>query len=130
MMLSGSRPNRSTLGCGSPCMPRGRCGTGRKCTATSILFILFRPRALPVRSRNIVSYQRQLSNGLHIGMLVRHGLRHTALTWVADAGVDLHILQRSPDIRIRQSRLANWSGAAVAGRYRRRQRMSVEYRAD
>ena len=26
--------------------------------------------------------------------LVRHGLRHTALTWMADAGVDLHILQR------------------------------------
>jgi integrase len=35
-----------------------------------------------------------LSNGLHIWMLVRHGLRHTALTWMADAGVDLHILQR------------------------------------
>ena len=26
--------------------------------------------------------------------LVRHGLRHTALTWMADAGVNLHILQR------------------------------------
>jgi len=26
--------------------------------------------------------------------LVRHGLRHTALTWMADAGVQLHILQR------------------------------------
>jgi integrase len=26
--------------------------------------------------------------------LVRHGLRHTALTWMADAGVDLHLLQR------------------------------------
>ena len=26
--------------------------------------------------------------------LVRHGFRHTALTWMADAGVDLHILQR------------------------------------
>jgi integrase len=26
--------------------------------------------------------------------LVRHGLRHTALTWLADAGADLHILQR------------------------------------
>jgi integrase len=26
--------------------------------------------------------------------LVRHGLRHTALTWMADAGVELHILQR------------------------------------
>jgi hypothetical protein len=38
--------------------------------------------------------------------LVRHGLRHTALTWMADAGVDLHILQRSPAIRIRRSRLA------------------------
>ena len=25
---------------------------------------------------------------------VRHGLRHTALTWMADAGVDLHLLQR------------------------------------
>jgi integrase len=26
--------------------------------------------------------------------LVRHGLRHTVLTWMADAGVELHILQR------------------------------------
>jgi integrase len=25
---------------------------------------------------------------------VRHGLRHTALTWRADAGVELHLLQR------------------------------------
>jgi integrase len=24
---------------------------------------------------------------------VRHGLRHTALTWIADAGVELHLLQ-------------------------------------
>ncbi len=38
--------------------------------------------------------------------LVRHGLRHTALTWMADAGIDLHILQRSQAIRIRRSRLA------------------------
>lgn len=26
--------------------------------------------------------------------LVRHGLRHTALTWMTDAGVELHLLQR------------------------------------
>ena len=26
--------------------------------------------------------------------LVRHGLRHTALTWMADAGIELHIVQR------------------------------------
>jgi Phage integrase family len=26
--------------------------------------------------------------------LVRHGLRHTALTWMANAGVELHLLQR------------------------------------
>jgi integrase len=26
--------------------------------------------------------------------LVRHGLRHTALTWMADAGIELHVLQR------------------------------------
>jgi integrase len=26
--------------------------------------------------------------------LVRHGQRHTALTWMADAGIELHILQR------------------------------------
>jgi integrase len=25
---------------------------------------------------------------------IRHGLRLTALTWMADAGIDLHILQR------------------------------------
>ena len=30
----------------------------------------------------------------HAPGLVRHGLRHTALTWMADAGIDLHILQR------------------------------------
>ena len=31
-----------------------------------------------------------------IGMpgLVRHGLRHTALTWMADSGVPLYVLQR------------------------------------
>jgi integrase len=31
---------------------------------------------------------------LGLSGLVRHGLRHTALTWMADAGVELHILQR------------------------------------
>ena len=32
---------------------------------------------------------------LELAGLVRHVLRHTALTWMADAGVDLHILQRA-----------------------------------
>lgn len=36
----------------------------------------------------------QLVTELGLGGLVRHGLRHTALTWMADAGIDLHILQR------------------------------------
>ncbi len=31
---------------------------------------------------------------LGLSGLVRHGLRHTALTWMADAGVELHPLQR------------------------------------
>jgi len=31
---------------------------------------------------------------LGLGGLVRHGLRHTALTWMADAGVELHLLRR------------------------------------
>ncbi|MFD7025481.1 tyrosine-type recombinase/integrase [Promicromonospora sukumoe] len=31
---------------------------------------------------------------LGIAGLVRHGLRHTALTWMADSGVQLHVLQR------------------------------------
>lgn len=31
---------------------------------------------------------------LGIAGLVRHGLRHTALTWMADSGVPLHVLQR------------------------------------
>ncbi len=35
-----------------------------------------------------------LVRDLDIAGLVRHGLRHTALTWMADAGVDLHMLQR------------------------------------
>lgn len=31
---------------------------------------------------------------LGLAGLVRHGLRHTALTWMADAGIELHMLQR------------------------------------
>ncbi|MGW2091504.1 tyrosine-type recombinase/integrase [Promicromonospora sukumoe] len=31
---------------------------------------------------------------LGIAGLIRHGLRHTALTWMADSGVLLHVLQR------------------------------------
>jgi integrase len=36
----------------------------------------------------------ELVAGLGLPGLVRHGLRHTALTWMADAGVELHLLQR------------------------------------
>ena len=36
----------------------------------------------------------QLVSELGLQGLVRHGLRHTALTWMADAGVELHLLQR------------------------------------
>jgi integrase len=32
--------------------------------------------------------------GLGLTSLIRHGPRHTALTWMADAGVELHLLQR------------------------------------
>jgi integrase len=35
-----------------------------------------------------------LVDDLGLAGLVRHGLRHTALTWMADAGVELHLLQR------------------------------------
>ena len=36
----------------------------------------------------------ELVSELGLQGLVRHGLRHTALTWMADAGVELHLLQR------------------------------------
>jgi integrase len=36
----------------------------------------------------------KLVTDLGIAGLVRHGLRHTALTWMADSGVALHVLQR------------------------------------
>ena len=36
----------------------------------------------------------QLVAELGLEGLVSHGLRHTALTWMADAGVELHLLQR------------------------------------
>jgi len=36
----------------------------------------------------------ELVKELGLPGLVRHGLRHTALTWMADAGVPLHVLQR------------------------------------
>jgi integrase len=36
----------------------------------------------------------KLVKQLGVEGLVRHGLRHTALTWMADSGVALHVLQR------------------------------------
>jgi integrase len=36
----------------------------------------------------------QLVTDLGLPGLVRHGLRHTALTWMADSGVSLYMLQR------------------------------------
>jgi Phage integrase family len=36
----------------------------------------------------------ELVEDLGLAGLVRNGLRHTALTWMADAGVELHLLQR------------------------------------
>jgi integrase len=36
----------------------------------------------------------ELVDDLGLAGLVRHGLRYTALTWMADAGVELHVLQR------------------------------------
>ncbi len=44
---------------------------------------------------------------LGLAGLVRHGLRHTALTWMADAGVELHLLQR----------VAGHQDSAVTSRY-------------
>ena len=38
----------------------------------------------------------ELVDDLGLAGLVRQGLRHTALTWMADAGVELHLLQRVP----------------------------------
>jgi len=35
-----------------------------------------------------------LVNGLGMESLTRHGLQHTGATWLADAGVPLHVLQR------------------------------------
>ena len=34
-----------------------------------------------------------LVKGLDLGDLTRHGLRHTGATWMADAGIPLHVLQ-------------------------------------
>lgn len=36
----------------------------------------------------------ELVKGLDLESLTRHGLRHTGATWLADAGVPLHVLQR------------------------------------
>jgi integrase len=43
--------------------------------------------------RDATSWDSMVTD-LGLSGLVRHGLRHTALTWMADAGVELHILQR------------------------------------
>ena len=44
---------------------------------------------------------------LGLSGLVRHGLRHTALTWMADSGVPLHVIQR----------VAGHTDPAVTARY-------------
>jgi len=49
----------------------------------------------------------QLVQRLGLAGLVRHGLRQTALTWMADSGVQLHMLQR----------VAGHSDPAVTERY-------------
>ncbi len=36
----------------------------------------------------------ELVTNLGLPNLTRHGLRHTGATWLADAGVPLHVLQR------------------------------------
>lgn len=36
----------------------------------------------------------ELVTGLELPSLTRHGLRHTGATWMADAGIPLHVLQR------------------------------------
>lgn len=48
-----------------------------------------------------------LVSDLGYSALVRHGLRHTALTWMADSGIDLDILQR----------VAGHSDPAITARY-------------
>jgi integrase len=49
----------------------------------------------------------ELVDDLGLAGRVRHGLRHTALTWMVDAGVELHFLQR----------VAGHQDPAVASRY-------------
>jgi integrase len=49
----------------------------------------------------------ELASDLGLAGLVRHGPRHTALTWMTDAGVDLHLLQR----------VAGHQAPAVTARY-------------
>ena len=43
--------------------------------------------------RDATSWERLVID-LGLAGLVRHGLRHTALTWMADSGVPLYVLQR------------------------------------
>lgn len=49
----------------------------------------------------------QLVNETGLSGLVRHGLRHSALTWMADSGVPLYVLQR----------VAGHQDTAVTARY-------------
>jgi integrase len=58
--------------------------------------LLLRPRGGVISTATLrdATGWDQLVNDLGLSGLVRHGLRHTALTWMADAGVELHLLQR------------------------------------
>ncbi|WP_170177023.1 tyrosine-type recombinase/integrase [Myceligenerans xiligouense] len=69
-----------------------RLTAGKKATAALIVG----PRGGTITTatlRDATDWDKLVAR-LGIAGLVRHGLRHTALTWMADSGVQLHVLQR------------------------------------
>ena len=70
--------------------------------------LLYGPRGGVITTATLrdATHWDELVTRLGHSRLVRHGLRHTALTWMADAGVSLDVLQKvaghqSPDVTSR-----------------------------
>ncbi|KRF25030.1 site-specific integrase [Phycicoccus sp. Soil803] len=63
-------------------------------TASSRLVIGPRGGVITTATLRDATKWDEVVSRLGLAGLVRHGLRHTALTWMADAGTDLYVLQR------------------------------------
>jgi hypothetical protein len=108
---SGSSPKRSRLETDRCAGSKGRCGTGRKCTITSLRSSAI---ALPVRSRKLVPDQRQLSSSSATSAKV--SVRWSGVTPSSSTCAGMSLLPTRPArYRARRVRVGEGLSALVPG---------------